>query len=157
VSDPGPLRADASLSREIGRLDTLDALRSGRITDPKRRLEAAASLLEASFYQELFKALRDTVPEGELTGGGDGEDIFSSLMDQHIAEVAAMRSERGLGRAVYRHFTAGAAGAGAVPESAASTAHPDTLASAAIPDTVASPFLRGTAGSTPYPEEDRSP
>lgn len=98
----GPTDAGAGGARP-GR-DTLDALRSGRIQDPRERLRAASSLLEASFFQELFKAMRQTVPEGGLTSGGSGEEIFSSLLDQHLAEVSAMRNERGIGQALYRHF-----------------------------------------------------
>lgn len=93
--------------------DLLQALRSGRIQGDEARLAAATDLLESSFYQELFKALRDTVPEDGLTSGGQGEEIFSSLLDQHLAEVSARRSDGGLGSALYRHFLS--AGGGGVP------------------------------------------
>ena len=93
--------------------DLLQALRSGRIQGDEARLAAATDLLESSFYQELFKALRDTVPEDGLTSGGQGEEIFSSLLDQHLAEVSARRSDGGLGSALYRHFLS--AGGGEVP------------------------------------------
>jgi flagellar protein FlgJ len=83
---------------------TLDALRSGRIQGKEGKLRAAADLMESSFFQELFKALRQTVPEGGMVNGGGGEDMFSSLMDQHIADVAASTMSRGLGEALYRHF-----------------------------------------------------
>ncbi len=82
----------------------LDALRSGRITDRAERLKVVTTLLEASFYEELYKAMRDTVPDGGLVDGGAGEDVFSSLMDQHMAEASAARSVRGLGDALYRQF-----------------------------------------------------
>ena len=71
------------------------------------RLEAASKLLEGSFYQELFKAMRATVPEGGVISGGSGEDVFTGLLDQHISDAAAMRSTRGLGQALYAHFTRG--------------------------------------------------
>lgn len=89
--------------------DTISALQAGRITDPRERLEATTSLMEASFYEELFKAMRDTVPEGGLLDGGQGEDIFSSFLDRHLAETQALRAGTGLGDALYRHF-AGTAG-----------------------------------------------
>ena len=82
----------------------LDALKSGRITDRAERLKVVTTLLEASFYEELYKAMRDTVPDGGLVDGGAGEDVFSSLMDQHMAEASAARSVRGLGDALYRQF-----------------------------------------------------
>lgn len=92
----GPLGRDPS--------STLDSLRSGRIQGREERMKAAADLMESSFFQELFKALRATVPEGGLAGGGTGEDVFSGLLDQHLADVAAGRLERGLGEALYRRF-----------------------------------------------------
>lgn len=92
--------------------DLLQALRSRRIRGDDERMQAATTLLESSFYQEMFKALRSTVPEDGLTSGGRGEEIFSSLLDQHVAEVAATRSDRGIGRALYRRFTAGVTGEG---------------------------------------------
>lgn len=92
--------------------DPLVALRSGRVQGPEARLRSATRLLEGTFYQEMFKAMRQTVPDGGGPGGGQGEEIFTSLMDQHIADAAASRSRNGIGEALYRRF-ARAAGVGA--------------------------------------------
>lgn len=81
-----------------------EALKSGQIQGDRARLKAAASLLESSFYQELFKAMRDTVPDSGLLSGGSGEDMFTSLMDQQLADQAAARAERGLSKALYRQL-----------------------------------------------------
>ena len=91
---------------------TLEALKDGKIQGKEARLRAASDLLESSFFQELFKAMRDTVPESGLMDGGGGEDAFTAMMDQHMAEAAAARLERGLGAALYRHL----AGFGAAQE-----------------------------------------
>lgn len=95
VSGPGP----------SGVRDHLAALRDGRIQGDEARLRAATRLLEGTFYQELFKAMRETVPEGGALSGGTGEDMFTGMLDQHISDVAALRSQRGIGQALYRHFT----------------------------------------------------
>ena len=84
--------------------DLLTQLRDGRITDPDDRLRAATQLLEGTFYQEMFKAMRGTVPEGGAISRGSGEDMFEGLLDQHIADAAAGQSDRGLGSALYRYF-----------------------------------------------------
>ena len=84
--------------------DLLGALRDGRIQGDQARLKAATKLLEGQFYQNLFSAMRETVPEGGITSGGQGEEMFASMMDQHLADAAASRSESGLGSALYRHF-----------------------------------------------------
>lgn len=96
--------APSGVGPGVGPSDRLDALKSGRITDRVERLKAATTLLEASFYEELFKAMRDTVPDGGLVDGGAGEDIFSSLIDRQMAEASAARSVRGLADALYRQF-----------------------------------------------------
>ena len=98
--------------------DVLAALKSGRIKDDDARLKAAAHLLESSFYEELFQAMRGTVPEGGLVSGGAGEDMFQSMMDQNIATAAAMKSEDGLGSALYRYFTRGMQGGSDSPPEA---------------------------------------
>ena len=81
---------------------TLESLRSGKVEGREARMRAAADLMESSFFQELFKALRATVPESGLLGGGSGEEIFSGLMDQHLADVAAGQLEKGLTQPLLR-------------------------------------------------------
>ena len=87
-----------------GPQDVYEALKSGQIQGDRARLKAAASLLESSFYQEMFKAMRDTVPDSGLLSGGSGEDMFTSMMDQHLSDEAAARVERGLSEALYRQL-----------------------------------------------------
>jgi peptidoglycan hydrolase FlgJ len=87
--------------------DPLAALRSGRIKGGEARLQAAVQLLEGTFYQELFKAMRETVPEGGALSPGSGQEMFEGLMDQHIADAAASTSRAGIGDALYRYFTTG--------------------------------------------------
>ncbi|MFQ5538160.1 MAG: rod-binding protein [Gemmatimonadota bacterium] len=87
--------------------DVLAQLRSGRIRGKAARLRAASRLLEGSFYQELFKVMRATVPEGGVLPSSAGQEMFQALMDEHLAEATAMRSEGGLGDALYAYFTRG--------------------------------------------------
>ena len=68
------------------------------------RLRKVAQQLEGAFVEQLFKAMRETVPEGGLTGGGSGEEIFSSLMDQHLAAQVPASWEHGLGAALIRQL-----------------------------------------------------
>lgn len=95
-----------------------DALRMGQIRGDANRLKTATSLMESSFYQELFKVMRETVPEGEFSGG-QAENVFSAMLDQHVADQAASQSHRGIGEALYRHFAqaiGGAEGVDAAPD-----------------------------------------
>ena len=88
-------------------VDMVEALKNGAIQGDEARLRAATGALEGTFYQELFKAMRETVPESGLLNGGAGEDAFTSMLDQHLADVQATRSDRGIGQALYRWFTGG--------------------------------------------------
>ena len=68
------------------------------------QLRDACAQMEGAFMNELMKALRQTVPEGGMLDGGQGEEMFSSMMDDAVAQEAASRQERGLGAALYRQL-----------------------------------------------------
>jgi flagellar protein FlgJ len=91
---------------------------SSLLNDPLRK---SAQALEGLFVQQLFKAMRDTVPqqEGVVTGGA-GEDIFTSLMDEHLATETPKQWEGGLAEALYRQLRGPATAAA----SQASAPHP---------------------------------
>jgi flagellar protein FlgJ len=75
-------------------------------TPEEQRLRAATKQLEGVFVQELFKAMRETVPQDGLTNGGAGEDIFTGLMDEKIAAHVPEHWERGIGESLYRQLRA---------------------------------------------------
>jgi peptidoglycan hydrolase FlgJ len=97
----------------------------GALPDPiaqsdEQKLRAVTKRLEGVFVQQLFKAMRETVPKDGLTDGGTGEDIFTGLMDERIADHAPDRWERGIGEALYRQLRAALphANPGAAPSGA---------------------------------------
>jgi Rod binding domain-containing protein len=51
-----------------------------------------------------MKALRETIPHSGLADGGAGEEIFTTLLDEHLSSSAAARLDRGLGAALYRQL-----------------------------------------------------
>ncbi len=71
---------------------------------PEEKLRAVARQLEGAFVEQLFKAMRETVPEGGLTHGGGGEEIFSGLMDQQLAAEVPGEWRHGLGAALVRQL-----------------------------------------------------
>jgi peptidoglycan hydrolase FlgJ len=77
---------------------------STRIDGEDARLRQAARDLEGVFVAELFKAMRETVPEGGLTDGGMGEEMFTSLLDQNLAPQVGAGWNRGIGDALYRQL-----------------------------------------------------
>ena len=68
------------------------------------RLRRAAKDLEGVFVEQLFKAMRETVPEGGVLSGGSGEEMFTTLLDQRLSALTPERWEGGLGNAVYRQL-----------------------------------------------------
>lgn len=68
------------------------------------RLRKATRDFEAVFIQQMLKVMRDTVPDSGLVDGGQSEDIFSGLLDQHLSGLSAGEHPSGLADALYRQF-----------------------------------------------------
>lgn len=69
------------------------------------KLKQSAQALEGLFVQQLFKAMRETVPQQDgIVSGGAGEDLFTSLMDEHLATETPKQWEGGLAEALYRQL-----------------------------------------------------
>jgi Rod binding domain-containing protein len=48
--------------------------------------------------------MRETVPTDGLTSGGAGEEMFTSLFDEHLATVLPSQWKHGLGEAVVKQL-----------------------------------------------------
>lgn len=57
-------------------------------TDPREALRQTAQSLQSVFVEQLFKAMRATVPQDGLMSGGQGEAMFRDMLDQQAAELA---------------------------------------------------------------------
>ena len=66
--------------------------------DNARAARKVAREFEAMFVGMMLKSMRDTVGKNELTGGGKGEEIFQSMLDQEYATAIAT-SQGGIGLA----------------------------------------------------------
>lgn len=80
------------MTTALGAADPLRPAATRPAVDP--RLRDATIALESVFARELVRALRGTVPAG---GSPDapGADLYTSLLDDHLAEV--LTGDRGLG------------------------------------------------------------
>ena len=68
-------------------------------------LEKVANQLQSVFAEQLYKAMRETVPQGEgAFDGGSGEEMFTGLMDQHLAADTPTQWGRGLTDAIVRQL-----------------------------------------------------
>ncbi|GAB1342808.1 rod-binding protein [Gemmatimonas sp.] len=83
-----------------------------------RKLRETAKQLEGLFVQQLFKAMRDTVPQQDgIVSANAGEDMFTGLMDQHLAAETPSQWEGGLAESVYRQLRGRVAAATPQPSS----------------------------------------
>jgi len=59
----------------------------------KQRLQAkkVAQDFEALFIGMMMKSMRSTVGKDTLTGGGHGEEVYRSMLDQAYAEASVKR------------------------------------------------------------------
>ena len=73
-------------------------------TEEEARLRAAARQLEGVFVLEMFKAMRATVPDAGVVDGGSGEEIFTGMLDEHLAAQVPGEWQGGLGEALFREL-----------------------------------------------------
>ncbi len=93
------------------------------------KLRNAARQLEGVFTQQLFKAMRATVPEGqgEIGDSGGAQDMFTGLLDERLANDPRASSTHGIGDAIYHHLlrVRGGQHSATQPDSAQPTAAPN--------------------------------
>lgn len=91
----------------------IEQLQLNQIPDLKEKkdvkgFEKAAKEFEAYFVAYLLKKMRDTVPKGGLLDPGAGGDVYTSLMDEKVAEGIASAGGLGLSQLLIRQWTADA-------------------------------------------------
>lgn len=87
----------------VGNAATLVASTAAKPSD-EERLRKSATQLESLFSEQMFKAMRATVPEGGVVDGGSGEEMFTGMLDQHIAAETPAQWQHGLGDALFRQL-----------------------------------------------------
>ena len=68
------------------------------------KLHKVSSQLEGVFVQEMYKSMRSTVPSGGLFDGGTGEEMFTGMLDEHIAADTPQHWKHGLSESIYRQL-----------------------------------------------------
>ncbi|MFN8582728.1 MAG: rod-binding protein [Gemmatimonadaceae bacterium] len=85
----------------IGRVGTRDATLP---SNDEAGLRRVARQLEGVFVQQIFKAMRDTVPHDGAIDGGAGEEMFTGMMDEHISSDVPAQWSHGIGEALVRQL-----------------------------------------------------
>ena len=85
--------------------EPMSGTQPGPAQSEDEKLRQSAKQLEGLFVQQLFKVMRETVPQQEgIVSGGAGEEMFTSLMDQHLAAETPTQWEGGMAEALYRQL-----------------------------------------------------
>lgn len=73
---------------------------------PKDRqaLKKSCQDFEAIFIQSMFKAMRKTVPEGELFKENNAAEMYQDMLDQEIATKISQKQSIGLAEQMYRQM-----------------------------------------------------
>ncbi len=88
----------------------IDGLKSAGTAAPQSRDELArirktAQQMEGVFVQQLFKAMRETVPHEGVDGNDAGQEMFTGLFDEKIATEAPTHWRHGLADAIARQMS----------------------------------------------------
>jgi flagellar protein FlgJ len=59
---------------------------------------------EAIFLEIVLKSMRETVDKSKLTDGGNGEQIFQSMLDSEYAKNLANQRTSGLAESIEKHL-----------------------------------------------------
>lgn len=57
------------------------------------------------FLNQLFQAMRASVPDSGLIESSPGQEMFTAMMDEHLAREAAHRIDSKLSEALYRQLS----------------------------------------------------
>lgn len=67
---------------------------------------------EAIFLEIVLKSMRESVPKSKLIDGGNGEEIFRSMLDSEYAKSLASQRSTGLADSIQSHLMGLMAGGG---------------------------------------------
>ncbi len=79
--------------------------------DPEdKELKKACRDFEAVFTYQLLKSMRRTIEKCDLFHGGQGEDIYESMLDQELSKDLAGIGSSSLGNLLYQQLRTGPSG-----------------------------------------------
>jgi peptidoglycan hydrolase FlgJ len=74
--------------------------------DSRARVRQLAHDLEGVFLNQLFQAMRRSVSQDGAIDSAPGQEMFTQLFDEKIANEASRHMTHGLGEALYRQLAA---------------------------------------------------
>jgi flagellar protein FlgJ len=67
-------------------------------------LRKTARQLEGVFVEQLLKSMRSTVSHDGILDGGAGEELFTGMLDQHVAGLMPGQWKNGMASAIAREL-----------------------------------------------------
>jgi len=92
-------------TQQITSNDTKASKETSVARDPKKW--KVAQEFESMFIQQMFSAMRKTVPDGGMTEESHGREIFTDMLDSEMSKRASKQGGFGLADMVYRQLTSG--------------------------------------------------
>jgi flagellar protein FlgJ len=74
--------------------------------DTRAKVRQLAHDLEGVFLNQLFQAMRRSVPQDGAIDSAPGQEMFTQLFDEKVANEASRHMTHGLGEALYRQLAA---------------------------------------------------
>jgi Rod binding domain-containing protein len=72
--------------------------------DRKAEIRKVAIEFQSLFVEMMLKSMRETVKQDKLTGGGHGEEVYSSLLDREYATAISRQGNLGLAEMIERQL-----------------------------------------------------
>ena len=73
---------------------------AGLTEKQRQQAKKVSQDFEALFVGMMMKSMRDTVGKDKLTGGGHGEEVYRSMLDQEYAAASVKRGGIGLAKII---------------------------------------------------------
>jgi flagellar protein FlgJ len=74
--------------------------------DPRAELRRLSDQLQAVFLNQLFQAMRASVPETDGSGADPGREMFTQMLDERLSTEASKHMHHGISDALYRQLSA---------------------------------------------------
>jgi flagellar protein FlgJ len=94
-----PVAGDDS-GEKARRLQHQAAGSSGLSEKQRQQAKKVSQDFEGLFIGMMMKSMRETVGKDKLTGGGHGEEVYRSMLDQEYVNASAKRGGFGLAKLI---------------------------------------------------------
>lgn len=91
-------------AERVRQLQSRGATTAGLSEKQRQQAKKISQDFEGLFIGMMVKAMHDTVGKDTLTGGGHGEEVFRSLLDQEYTAAAVKRGGFGLAKLIEKEI-----------------------------------------------------